>query len=167
MARMVLVSGCSAVGKTTFAKQFAATRNFRYLSADNFYAAVNGDERIHENKFEVWMTLYRAIHLAQEQGIDTIVDANTLTTVDRDQLLGWFPKFEHHLVYIHANPELRKMNNMMRSRQVPDSAMDAMTAMVQEPAWETMDKRWLSYMRINNINNNFIIAEKEGEIFYE
>ena len=164
---MMLVSGCSAVGKTTFAKQFAAIQNFRYLSADNFYAAVNGDERIHENKFEVWMALYRAIHLAQEQDIDVVVDANTLTTVDRDQLLGWFPKFEHHLVYIHADPELRKKNNLMRYRQVPDRAMDAMTAMVQEPVWETMDKRWLSYMRINNINNNFIFTEKEGDIFYE
>lgn len=70
-------------------------------------------------------------------------------------------------MYIHADPALRKMNNMMRSRQVPDKAMDIMTDTVQEPVWETMDKRWLSYMRINNVNNNFIIVEKEGEIFYE
>lgn len=167
MARMLNVSGCSAVGKTTFAKQFAAIHGFRYLSADIFYAAINGDERIHENKFDVWMALYRAIHLAQEQDIDIIVDANTLTNVDRDQFLGWFPKFEHHLVFIHAEPELRRANNLMRGRQVPDKAMDAMTATVQEPAWETMDKRWKSYLRINNVNNNFLIVEKEGEIFYE
>lgn len=167
MARMVLVSGCSAVGKTTFAKQFAAVRNFRYLSADNFYAAINGDERIHENKFEVWIALYRAIHLAQEQGIDIVVDANTLTAIDRDQLLGWFPKFEHHLVYIHADPELRWLNNIARVRQVPENAMELMTAIVQEPCWETLDRRWVSYMRINNVNNNFIITEKKGKIFYE
>lgn len=164
---MLLVSGCSAVGKTTFAKQFASRQGFRYLSADNFYAAVNGDERIHENKFEVWMNLYRAIFLAQEQDIDVVVDANTLTMVDRNQLLGWFPKFEHHLVYIHADPELRKVNNMMRSRQVPNDAMDVMTAIVQEPVWKDLDKRWKSYMRINNVNNNFLIVEKEGDIFYE
>ena len=167
MARMLVVSGCSAVGKTTFAKQFAAIHEFRYLSADNFYAAINGDERIHENKFEVWMTLYRAIYLAQQQNIDVVIDANMLTQIDRDQLLGWFPKFEHHLVYIHADPELRKRNNMMRSRKVPESAMNFMTANVQEPSWENLDKRWLSYMRINNVNNSFLITEKEGEIFYE
>lgn len=167
MARMLNVSGCSAVGKTTFAKRFASAHGFRYLSADTFYAAINGDERIHENKFDVWMALYRAIYLAQEQDVDIVVDANTLTNVDRDQFLGWFPKFEHHLVFIHADPELRKMNNMMRSRRVPDRAMDAMTAIVQEPAWENMDRRWKSYMRINNINNSFLIVEKEGEIFYE
>lgn len=167
MAKMLLVSGCSAVGKTTFAKQFAARMQFRYLSADNFYAAVNGDERIHENKFEVWMNLYRAIYLAQEQNIDVVIDANTLTMVDRDQFLGWFPKFEHHLVYIYADPELRRKNNMMRSRQVPARAMDYMTEHVQEPVWECMDKRWLSYMKLNNVNNHFIIAEAKGERFYE
>ena len=166
MAKMLVVSGCSAVGKTTFAKQFAAMRGFRYLSADNFYAAINGDERIHENKFEVWMTLYRAIYTAQLQSIDVVVDANLLTNVDRDQLLGWFPKFEHHLVFIHADPELRKRNNMLRERQVPDKAMDYMTAHVQIPDWSSMDTRWKSYMRINNVNNNFIFAEKEGDIFY-
>lgn len=167
MARMLLVSGCSAVGKTTFAKRFAASHGFRYLSADNFYAAVNGDERIHENKFEVWMSLYRAIYLAQEQNIDVIVDANTLTMVDRDQLLGWFPKFEHHLVYIHADSELRRMNNLSRVRQVPENVMELMTTIVQEPCWEALDRRWTSYMRIDNVNNNFIIAEKKGRIFYE
>lgn len=166
MARMIVVSGCSAVGKTTFAKQFAAARGFRYLSADNFYATFNGDERIHENKFEVWMALYRAIYIAQEQNIDIIVDANLLTNVDRDQLLGWFPKFEHHLVFIHADEQLRTRNNMLRSRQVPDKAMEYMRDHVQIPVWGEMDKRWLSYMRINNINNNFLFAEQEGDIFY-
>lgn len=167
MAKMLLVSGCSAVGKTTFAKQFAFIMGFRYLSADNFYAAINGDERIHENKFEVWISLYRAIHLAQEQNIDVVVDANTLTSVDRDQFLGWFPKFEHHLVYIHADPELRKRNNLSRARRVPDQVMDDMTKRVQEPSWNLLDDRWLSYVRINNVNNNFLFVEKEGDVFYE
>ena len=167
MAKMLLISGCSAVGKTTLAKQFIIKHGFRYLSADNFYAAINGDERIHENKFDVWMALYRAIHTAQEQNVDIVVDANTLTTIDRDQLLGWFPKFDHHLIYIYADPELRKRNNLARSRRVPDDVMDAMTLMVEEPSWESIDTRWRSYMRINNINNNFLIVEKEGDIFYD
>lgn len=166
MAKMMVVSGCSAVGKTTFAKRFASARGFRYLSADNFYATINGDERIHENKFEVWIALYRAIYIAQEQDVDIIVDANMLTHVDRDQLLGWFPKFEHHLVFIHADEPLRMRNNMLRSRQVPDKAMEYMHLHVQEPVWEEMDRRWLSYTRINNVNNNFIFAEQEGDIFY-
>lgn len=167
MAKMLLVSGCSAVGKTTFSKQFVAKYGFRYLSADNFYAAINGDESIHENKFEVWMSLYRAIYIAQEQNVDILIDANTLTKVDRDQLLGWFPKFEHHLIYIYADPELRRLNNLTRSRHVPESVMDRMTLAVEEPTWNDLDDRWFSFMRINNVNNNFIIAEKEGSIFYE
>ena len=167
MAKMLVVSGCSAVGKTTFAKQFAMVQGFRYLSADNFYAAINGDDRIHENKFEVWMALYRAIYAAQERGVDVVVDANMLTNVDRDQLLGWFPRFEHHMVYIHAEPELRYRNNLSRARVVPEFAMEIMTATVQEPEWESMDRRWISYMRINNVNNNFIVVEKKGKIFYE
>ena len=166
MPRMILVSGCSAVGKTTLAKRLASRLELRYLSADNFYEVINGDERLHENKFDVWMALYRALHIAEQQGIDCIVDANTLTTVDRDQFLGWFPGFEHHLIYIHADPELRKRNNMMRSRQVPDAAMDRMTRIVQEPSSESLDSRWKSYVRVNNVNNDFLIAELEGDAFY-
>lgn len=167
MAKLILVSGCSAVGKTKFAKQFAARNEFLYLSPDNIYALLNGDERIHQNKFEVWMILFRAIHTAEQNGIDCVIDTNALSHLDRDQFLGWFPGFEHHLVFIHASPEQRKLNNSIRVRQIPDAAMDAMTHAVEEPKWESLDRRWKSFVRINNVNNNFIIAEKEGDVFYE
>lgn len=167
MAKLILVSGCSAVGKTRFARQFAIRNEFLYLSPDNIYALLNGDEKIHKNKFEVWMTLFRAIHIAEQSGTDCVVDTNALSHLDRDQFLGWFPSFEHHLVFISASPEQRKLNNSRRERQIPNSVMDAMTRSVEEPKWESLDRRWKSFVRINNVNNNFIIAEKEGDVFYE
>ena len=162
MAKMILVSGCSGVGKTSFSKQYASIHNLLYLSPDNFYKIMNGDERIRKNKFDVWQALFRAIHNAERDGIDCIIDTNALKQVDRDQFLGWFPNFEHHLVYIHADPELRYMNNMSRDRKVPDEDMRRMDEVVQIPNWETLDRRWKSFMRINNSHNCFLIAEQGG-----
>lgn len=73
---MILVSGCSGCGKTTFSKQFAHLHNYLYLCPDDFYALINGDERIHTNKFDVWMALYRALHIAERDQINCILDTN-------------------------------------------------------------------------------------------
>ena len=165
-ARMILVSGCSGSGKTTLSKQYASVHNLRYLCPDDFYATINGDERIHQNKFDVWMCLYRAIHIAEQEQVDCIIDTNALTRVDRDQLLGWFPNFEHHLIYVEASEDLRKKNNMLRLRHVPDEDMKRMSEIVEPPEWESMDKRWRSFLYINNVDNHFIIVTQEGESIY-
>jgi len=127
MAKMYLVMGASGAGKTTFAKDFAKRSNLLYLAPDNFYALINGDECIRTNKFEVWISLFQAIHVAELAGRDCIIDTNALSINDRDQFLGWFPTFEHHLIYIEADEELRKSNNRQRVRQVPDTEIEKMT----------------------------------------
>ena len=162
MAKMYLVTGCSGVGKTTFSKRFAEERNLLYLSPDDFYALINGDDRIRDNKFTVWITLYQAIHAAEMSGRDCIIDTNALTQIDRDQFLGWFPTFDHHLVYIEATPELRKHNNLQRTRHVPDEEMDRMSALVQPPRWGHLDKRWMSFTHIVNNNNKFEVVTQKG-----
>lgn len=153
MAKMYLVMGASGAGKTTFAKKFAKDNNLLYLAPDDFYAVINGDDRIRENKFEVWISLFQALHVAEINGINCVVDTNALTIIDRDQFLGWFPTFEHHLIYIEASPELRKKNNQQRLRQIPDSEMDKMTERLQVPCGETLDKRWATFTHMVNNNN--------------
>lgn len=162
MANLYLVMGCSGVGKTTFSKRFAKENGMLYLAPDDIYALINGDERIRDNKFTVWITLFQAIHAAEESGRDCVVDTNALTQNDRDQFLGWFPTFDHHLVYIEAAPELRRQNNLQRLRQIPDEDMDRMTQLVQPPTWGHLDKRWLTFTHMMNVDNKFEIVEKRG-----
>ena len=151
MAKMYLMCGCSGAGKTTFSKAFAKENNLKYLGIDDFYALINGDECLHNNTFEVWIEFYKAIHEAEVNNIDCIVDTNAITKSHREQFLEWFPTFEHHLIYIEAHEALRKKNNMSRRRQVPDDAMDRMTALLQKPINENF--KTITY--IFNLNNEF------------
>lgn len=161
MAKMYLMCGCSGAGKTTYSKKFAREHNLLYLGIDDFYAKVNGDECLHTNTFEVWIEFYKAIHEAEVNELDCIIDTNAITKTHRAQFVEWFPTFEHHLIYIGANETLRKKNNKQRRRQVPDDVMERMTAQLETP-YISEDFKTITY--IFNINNNFtdaVILNKE------
>lgn len=159
---LYLVCGCSGSGKTTFAKRFAAANNLLYLGADDFYAKVNGSELRRGNKFEVWQELFNAIHQAETDGVSCLVDTNSLSAASRDEMVNWFPGFDHHLIYIEADEQLRMENNRKRIRQIPDEIMIAMRTKVEPPVWNTLDKRWLSLTRILNDNKEYRIIQAEG-----
>ena len=162
MAKMYLMCGCSGAGKTTFANAFAKEHKLKYLGIDDFYALINGDECIHTNTFEVWIEFYKAIHEAEINNIDCIIDTNAITKSHREQFLEWFPTFEHHLIYVEANESLRKNNNMSRRRQVPNDAMDRMTALLEKP----IDENFKTITYIFNLNNEFqkpIVLKGEEE----
>lgn len=154
MAKMYLMCGCSGAGKTTFAKAFAKKHNIKYLGIDEFYALINGDECLHTNTFEVWIEFYKAIHETEIKNLDCIIDTNAITHVHRAQFIEWFPTFEHHLIYIEAEPELRKKNNLSRRRQVPDDVMDKMAEKLEVPCL-TSNNGFKSITFINNIDNKF------------
>lgn len=131
--KFILICGPSGVGKTTLSKAIAEYLGMEYLSADNFYEKVNGDECIHINKFEVWMELFRAIHECEEQGIDCLVDSNALSASGRDEFVNWFPDFNHHLIYVDADDSLRLKNNKQRKRQITEEVMIQMRARAEPP----------------------------------
>lgn len=159
MAKMILVCGLSGSGKTVFAKQVAEQKNFLYFCPDDFYTLFNGDECIHENEFEVWIALYQAIHLAEKQGKDCVVDTDAITITHRTQFLDWFPSFEHHLIYIYTDKNQRRINNMKRRRHVPEKELEHMERRLSVPKMEE-DSRWESMTYICNYHNNYSI---EGE----
>lgn len=160
MARMYLMCGLSGSGKTTYAKKFAKENNLLYLGVDEFYAKVNGDECIHENTFEVWIEYFKAIHEAEVNNIDCIIDTNAITNCHREQFLEWFPTFEHHIILVYACEELRYANNSARRRVIPEHVMKKMYENFEHPLcnWET--KKWKSIKIIYNNNNSF------KDIFY-
>ena len=164
--KLILVCGPSGSGKTTLSKMIAESLDMTRISADDFYAKVNGDEKIHTNKFEVWIELFKEIRKCETGGVDCIVDSNYLSSSSRDELVNWFSDFEHHIIYVDADDALRMQNNRMRGRQIPDDVMLRMRVKAEPPVWKTMDKRWKSLVRLSNIENRFIIIQKEGEITY-
>lgn len=152
MARMFLCCGMSGAGKTTFSKKFAEYNNIEYLSPDDFYLQINGDEKIRKNKFLVWISLFNKIHQLEIEGKDCIIDTNALTYVDRTQFLNWFPSFEHHLIYIDAPLGLCFENNFNRDRVIPEEIMEELWEKL-EPPDEYEDERWVTFSEIKNVNN--------------
>ncbi len=153
MAKMVLVCGASGCGKTTFAGRYTE-QGFLYFSPDSFYALINGDVRRRDHLFEAWMSMFVAIHAAEQDGRDCVVDTNALTVGQRAQFLDWFPAFEHHLVYIEAGEDLRRKNNRNRSRTIPEENMDRM-ARELVPVTDGEDLRWASISIWENKENCF------------
>ena len=131
--KLYMMSGRSGSGKTTFAKKFAEEHGLIYYCVDDFYKLFHGDDRVHKDEFEIWMTIFRVLHNAEVNGLDVMFDTNNPTIVDRVQLLNWFPGFECHLFYIYASPELCRKNNASRRRVIPDEEMENIIRSVQTP----------------------------------
>ena len=158
MANMYLMCGHIASGKSWFAKRFAEKNGYRYLDIDACYQIYNGDEKIHENKFEVWILFYQLIHQAAMLNHDTVVDTNAPLMSYRDEFLSWFPEFDqHHLIWIDADPQLAWMNNLSRERSVPRETFDHLIENFQAPTADegvTVSRSaWNSICRIRNIKN--------------
>lgn len=154
MANMYLMCGLSGCGKTTFSKDFADKYHLLRFGVDDYYAIINGDECIHENTFDVWIKLFKDIHDAESKGRDCIVDTNALSWHQRMQFIEWFPTFNHHLIVIESNENLRRKNNRSRRRQIPEQKMDEMLITWERPSIEK-DTKWKSITYIWNENNNF------------
>lgn len=142
--------GISGSGKTTFAKKYAEDHNLLYLCPDDFYGVFHGDDRTHTYAFEVWISLFQAIHVAEVSGRDCIVDTNAPTIVDRVQFLNWFPGFDQQVFCIITQPEICLERNRKRRRVIPEDVMNKMIANFQMPFPEE-DERWkrIRYFRGN------------------
>lgn len=155
MSKMYLMCGLSGVGKTTYARMIADKMNLKYLGVDDFYAQVNGDECIRENKFDVWIEFWKAIHNAEINNEDCVVDTNALTAHQRKEFIEWFPTFEHHLIYVYTDESQRYVNNKLRKRQVPNNVMAQMSKKLGVPNKET-DSDWKTITYIMNLNHKFM-----------
>lgn len=160
MGKFYLMCGHVASGKSFFAKQFAEKNQLRYLDIDDCYRIYNGSEKIHENKFEVWILFYQLIHQASLLGQSVVVDTNAPLVSYRDEFLSWFPEFEeHHLIWVDADVQLAWSNNCKRDRRIPREVFDAIVSGFEEPTpmegTRVSRSAWDTICRIPNSENCF------------
>ena len=158
---MYLMTGVSGSGKTTFAKKFARENNLRYLNIDNFYLATFGDENTHEHEFDVWMMFYRAIEIASRDDVDIIIDTNSPTISNRDEIYNWFGHMfaENYMIYIYATADLCLKNNANRNRVIPKEELIKMYTDYEPPHEEECCK-WDKIYEVYNIHNEFTEMRK-------
>ena len=156
MSKLYLMTGVSGSGKTTFAKEFARKNNLRCLNIDNFYYATFGDENIHKHEFDVWMMFYRAIEIASRDNTDIIIDTNSPTISNRDEIYNWFGHMfsENYMIYIYAPIQLCLKNNTSRRRIIPKNELIKMYNDYEVPHPDEA-RKWNKIYEICNNNNVF------------
>ena len=165
MADFYLVCGISGGGKTTLSNRIRAmNEGIHMLDVDEYYARINGDERIRKNTFEVWHTLYKDIHDYEMAGKNVLLTANSLTVSQRCQFLEWFPSFKHHMLWVTAPWERCIEGNKNRYRNVPDDALKKQWQDMEFP--NASEKGWDSIAQITNCwdNKNYTIFNLKGDV---
>ena len=124
---LYLFCGVSGAGKTYLGKELQkANPQSVFFDVDEYYAAINGDECIRDNSFEVWHKLFRDIHEVIVHKQNVIVTTNAIHRYDRQDFITWFPEAIHHLIWISAPLEKCLSQNMMRRRKIPSAIISSM-----------------------------------------
>ena len=99
MSQMICLAGMPGSGKTTWAREFLKKHpDFLYFSPDSYYERINGDECDRTNTFEIWMAMFRDIHIAEKNFNNVLIDSDNLTYAQRNQWIEWFPYFDEHIL---------------------------------------------------------------------
>lgn len=156
MSKFFLMTGMSGAGKTTFAKMYAKENHLLYLCPDDFYALVNGDERLHIHEYEIWRMIFDAIRLAERDHRDIILDTNSPTRANRTSLLDTFPEFDEYILIEKKAPfDVCWENNQNRHRTIPEKDFRMIWRSLEPVVEELEDSRW---------NRIFSCDWKEGEV---
>lgn len=99
MSQMICLAGMPGSGKTTWALEFLKKHpDFLYFSPDSYYERINGDECDRTDTFEIWMAMFRDIHIAEKNFNNVLIDSDNLTYAQRNQWIEWFPYFDEHIL---------------------------------------------------------------------
>lgn len=125
MSKLICLAGLPGAGKTTWAQKFMETNpGFLYISPDAYYERINGDDRDRSHSFEIWMAMFRDIHIAETNGRDVLIDSDNLTYAQRNQWIEWFPDFDDHLLlFIEEDFNICMDRVSKRRRTIPEAIM--------------------------------------------
>lgn len=125
MSTMICLSGMPGSGKTTWAAEFLRKHpDFLYFSPDAYYERINGDECDRTDSFEIWMAMFRDIHIAEKNFNNVLIDSDNLTYAQRNQWIEWFPYFDEHiLLFLEEDYNICFDRVSKRRRTIPEIIM--------------------------------------------
>lgn len=165
MGHFYLVCGISGGGKTVLSQRIAQKNpNLIIMDTDKYYELINGDERIHENFFDVWIRIYQDLHQYEIEGKDVLLTTNSLTASQRRQFIEWFPTFIHHMLWVTAPKEKCLEGNRNRYRTIPEDILLKYWERMEFP--NASEEGWDSIAQITNCwdNENYIIFNLKDNI---
>ena len=175
MANFYLVCGISGGGKTILSHRLKQDNPSIkvMLDVDEYYAKVNGDERIRGNTYQVWRMLYDDIHQYEVDGVDILLTTNSLTVSQRRQFIEWFPTYKHHMLWVIAPLDVCIEGNNKRRRHVPEDILRKQWQEMEFPnakedGWDTIvhitnwwEDRYNIFDMKGNIRNLLNIKERK------
>lgn len=140
---MICLTGVPGTGKTTWAKNFLKNHpEYLYFNPDDYYKRINGDDRIRENTFEVWMSMFRDVNTAMCSGRNVLVDSDNLTFHQRMQWIEWFPEFEHILIFFEEDFDVCMERVWQRRRKLNYMQMIGRWDRWERPTTEKDGRYW-------------------------
>lgn len=125
MAKMYIMVGIPASGKSTLARERANKENAIYLSSDSIRFEIFGDENIQENNNLVFETMNKRASQSLRDGIDVYYDAMNLSRKRRKGLMRQMPRnTEFVAIYLHSNYHESTYRNNKRKRSVPQHVIE-------------------------------------------
>ena len=130
---MVVLVGSTSAGKSTFAR-----KNFKpdaVLSSDAFRLMISGDENDQTVSGDAFRLLYEVLRLRLVRGLLTVVDATSLKTHARKDLLAI--AIDHHapicaIVFDMDKELLLERNRSRGDRHIPDWVIEQHCRLLQE-----------------------------------
>jgi len=149
MAKIILMVGLPASGKSTYTQKLAKEYNATILSSDKLREELYGDTKDQEHNDEVFAELHRRVKDLLSQGINVIYDACNISYKKRKSFLEGLKSFNcEKICYLVATPYEKCLEqNKLRERQVPDYVIKRMYLNFYIPQY------YEGWQKINIINN--------------
>ena len=166
MSQLICLAGLPGVGKTTWAREFMEMNpDFLYISPDVYYKRINGDDRNRSHPFEIWMAMFRDIHIAEINKRNVLIDSDNLTYAQRNQWIEWFPDFDDHiLLFIEEAFDICMDRVSTRRRTIPEVIMREKMLKWENPFEAGDCAEWDRVCQIYfNKNNESIYIELKGD----
>ena len=146
MKTMIMLSAIPASGKSTWAKEYQATRPNTYIvNSDEVRMEVtNGDFQDHSKQKEVWELFEKRIHeyANKSEDVTVIVDALNDVNAVRLKYLSTTPEFDKKILVLFPNTleKSRKYNNLREvALRVPDDILVGLVNKFEVPNQEVLD----------------------------
>lgn len=125
MAKMYIMVGIPASGKSTLARERAHKEKATYLSSDNIRLEIFGDENIQKNNNLVFETMNKRASQSLRDGTNVYYDAMNLSRKRRKGLMRQMPRdTEFVAIYLHSNYHESTYRNNKRERNVPQHVIE-------------------------------------------
>lgn len=148
MAKVIMLCGLPASGKSTYAKEIAEQEKANLHSSDNMRKLLFGDENVNDKNDEVFNMLHKQIKLDLIDNKNVVYDATNINYKRRKGFLEELNKIDcEKICVLIATPYEKCLEqNKLRERQVPEEVIKNMYLNFYIPQYyEGWDKIEIKY----------------------